>query len=276
VVEKPLHFVGNGYFYPAGATVINGTFILRKAASGSTVTGIQFNNNVFLDSVSNVIMSRCKTSIEAGNGLYLCGTGTSNKITECQIHSTTGSPNITTPSNPNDYNTYSSYTNTIISKNIFTGTFSCHKNLFIYNNVWVNNTVVFSITNCYNLTVQNNTFAPSSALSSVTYSTIKNNISINTISQDPTSTYMDNKVEATGSTFVNYNDSGTGNYHLKPTSVGVNAGSDGTDIGIYGTTEPFKENRTTAYPQIPYANVGSETNAQGKLKVDITIEAQDR
>jgi len=277
VVEKPLHFVGNGYYYPAEATAINGTFSLRKSASGSTITGIKFNNNVNLDSISNVVITRCSIN-ENNTYLYLCGTGTGNIITECMIFRLHGRPSITATAGSNA-NTWSSYANTVISKNIFKNNDSMgyHRNLFIYNNAFVSsgNTLILS---CDNITVKNNTLTangPSCINNNLTNSIIQNNISVYALTQNATNTYQDNIVETTGNTFVSFNSSGTGDYHLKTTSLGVGAGSDGTDIGIYGTFSPFKENRRTAYPRVTAFNIGSETNPNGELRVNATVEAQD-
>jgi hypothetical protein len=165
----------------------------------------------------------------------------------------------------------------IISKNITSGCISSLNNALISNNIFLGfGGVTGRITpSCNNLTVVNNflemsssgapTFSPLSSI-------IKNNISTFAIPQNGTNTYQNNYIETSANTFVNW---GGGDYHLKPTSVGVNAGTDGTDIGIYGTAQPYKASQTTAYPQIPSANVAPETD-QGKLKVNITIEAQDR
>lgn len=62
-------------------------------------------------------------------------------------------------------------------------------------------------------------------------------------------------------------------YRLKPTSAGVGAGLDNTDTGVYGTENPYK-----VTPSTPYVS-GMNNAAQvknGKLAVDITVEAQSR
>jgi len=290
VVEKPLHFVGNGYTTPPLNTVITGTFILRKAASGSTITGIKFNNAVYLDSVSNVLIMRCQSAgTTAANSIYLCGTGANNMISECRIDGgILGRTNITAATSATQ-TTWSSYTSFTIIKNIFTGAIGganaaanlqYHHNLLVTNNIFTQNSATYYYEFYYlnNLTAQNNIFTTTSNghFSTITNSLIQNNItplSAITVSSGSNNTIQNNKTAASAAnTFVNI---AGGDYHLKPTSVGVNAGTDGTDIGIYGTATPFKANMTTAYPQIPAANVAPETH-QGKLKVNISVEAQDR
>ena len=266
-VEKPLHFVGSGYFYPAEATEINGNFALRKSASGSTITGIRFNNDVYLDSISNVEISRC--SITYGI-LWLCGTGTNSRITECVIQTLNGKRDIITGSSGDYAATWSSYSNIILSKNIFVNTMGYHKNLFMHNNIFIS-----GISYCDHLTMLNNIFI--SGAVNVTYSIIENNIYNSEIQEFATNTYTTNIAEPRENTFDNFLWDGTSDYHLMSGSLGIGAGTDGTDIGIYGTLSPFKEDRRTAYPQITVFNIGSETDTAGKLSVNnITVEAQDK
>lgn len=49
-------------------------------------------------------------------------------------------------------------------------------------------------------------------------------------------------------------------------------GSDGTEIGIHGGHKPFSS--TPSHPQITKRDIATKTSG-GKLKVDITVEAQD-
>ncbi|MEI7983947.1 MAG: hypothetical protein WCI71_20035 [Bacteroidota bacterium] len=73
-----------------------------------------------------------------------------------------------------------------------------------------------------------------------------------------------------------YSFSYTNNYHLKSTSNGHNAGTDGTDVGIYGTLIPYKEAAVPFNPHISSKSIGSTTNPTGTLDVDIRVSAQDR
>ena len=75
----------------------------------------------------------------------------------------------------------------------------------------------------------------------------------------------------TGTTF-----SYTQNYHLRTTSIGKNAGTDGNDIGIYGTAYPYKEGAVPANPHVQSKSIGAQTNPNGKLTVKVKVAAQDR
>lgn len=81
------------------------------------------------------------------------------------------------------------------------------------------------------------------------------------------------------SIFVNYSTSNgiyTNNFHLVPGSPFANAGRDGTDIGIYGGTFPWKEGSVPFNPHFQTFIVGPTTNSTGNLPVNIKVAAQDR
>lgn len=63
-------------------------------------------------------------------------------------------------------------------------------------------------------------------------------------------------------------------YHMLPACIAHNAGTDGTDLGIYGTSDPYKEGAVPANPHIRTKNIAGATNAQGDLNVDIKVAAQ--
>ena len=126
-------------------------------------------------------------------------------------------------------------------------------NVSIKNNLFLNTTSFGTLSNA---TISNNIFYGTQAVSSsVDNSTFKNNISLekpgsgpssydsipggtnagsgNFISKDPGFTSIDGTDRY--SPFNPKND-----YHLKSSSLGHNAGTDGTDIGIYGGSKPVK------------------------------------
>ena len=114
--------------------------------------------------------------------------------------------------------------------------------------------------------------------------TIFNNLLVSYIGTNPTLFYsgtMNNPLtkEPTTNTFVNANTTSfayTNNYHVKATSNGHNAGTDGTDVGIYGTLIPYKESAVPFNPHISSKTIGTVTTPTGTLNVDIKVSAQDR
>ncbi|MDL2314939.1 right-handed parallel beta-helix repeat-containing protein [Bacteroidales bacterium OttesenSCG-928-C19] len=257
VIEKLLHFVGAGYQQGLDIPVLKGTIAFRKSASGSTVTGLLMDN-IYLDSISNTRISRCKIT----NNLHLCGTGSNDVITECDINTVIGAESITSNATIANYLC-------IISKNII-------KEISHFENVTISNNIISSyFSSLSNVTIKNNIFTHGMFPDySAKNSEISNNILVGAFSINATNTYTNNfEGYTTSEIFMDYT---KGDYHLKETCPGKNAGTDGTDIGIYGTEFPFKDLRVPGIPYFSNKEVAPETGADGKLKVNITVEAQER
>ena len=66
------------------------------------------------------------------------------------------------------------------------------------------------------------------------------------------------------------------NFQLIAGSPGIGAASDGTDIGIYGSSDNYKDSAVPFNPHISFKNIGSNTTPDGMLQVHIRVSAQDR
>jgi hypothetical protein len=64
-------------------------------------------------------------------------------------------------------------------------------------------------------------------------------------------------------------------YHVIAGSSADNAGTDGTDIGIYGGSTPWKEGSVPSNPHIFFKEVDNTTNSNGNLPVHIKVSAED-
>jgi hypothetical protein len=64
-------------------------------------------------------------------------------------------------------------------------------------------------------------------------------------------------------------------YKLKTTCPGKNAGTDGSDIGIYGGNYPWKEGGVPFTPHYQFKKVNGTTNSSGNLPIQIKVKAQD-
>jgi len=71
---------------------------------------------------------------------------------------------------------------------------------------------------------------------------------------------------------INYDDSKT--YELIPEAATAFLGTDGTQVGIYGGDTPFTNVPTN--PQITQKNIATKSKSDGKLNVNITVEAQNQ
>ncbi|MGF1587465.1 MAG: hypothetical protein ACFCUM_19270 [Bacteroidales bacterium] len=52
-------------------------------------------------------------------------------------------------------------------------------------------------------------------------------------------------------------------------------GTDGNQVGLYGGVFPYREMAVTIAPYIKSSSVGSKTDAEGKIEVEVTVEAQN-
>jgi hypothetical protein len=66
------------------------------------------------------------------------------------------------------------------------------------------------------------------------------------------------------------------NYRITTTSPAKNYGTDGTDCGIYGTANPFKDGMVPINPHITEVNIAPATNASGQLQIQIKATAQEK
>ena len=62
---------------------------------------------------------------------------------------------------------------------------------------------------------------------------------------------------------------------LKNTSLGHNAGDDGTDVGIFGGTSPWKAGAIPSNPHIYYKLINGTTNTNGDLPVNIKARGEN-
>lgn len=259
-IKKRVSIYGAGYNQGANSTIIvDGTFMITRDAAGTTLTGVRFEGYLTLDNVSNTMITRCMTN----NYLPVLGTGSNNYISECEIQNVSVDQNngiILTKSLIKSTNT--NCWNSTISNNIF---FYINHNLYncsLFNNVFVGNrsdvNSNLSVTYANNCSFSYNYWIGANPSSPASYNNTFNNEKVN---------------QNFSTTFVDFNN---GDYHLKTGCVGINAGNDGKDVGVYGTAIPFKENRLPAIPYFAIKTISAETDASGKLPVNITVQAQDR
>ncbi|MDR1591823.1 MAG: hypothetical protein LBS16_02935 [Prevotellaceae bacterium] len=280
MVNKKVSIYGAGYSNGANSSVITGgDFVIGKDASGSLITGIRFGGSSYgfiLDNVSNVSVTRCKID----NSFSLHGIGNNINISECDIYRLS--------------TTTSSYANlggqglsASFSKCIFRySTNRTFRTAMVSNSIFLNNgggTSFYSGFYYNNTSFHNNIFIVSATVTnsscSITsdFGSFSHNLWVGgypSSNAEYNNTFSDEiEREPYANVFV---DPANGDYHLKTECTGKNAGSDGNDVGIYGTAIPFKESKLPSIPHFVTKVISSETDATGKLPVNIKIEAQDR
>lgn len=284
-ITKSLVWIGVGH-YPtgsqaAGTTQITGNITFTGTCDGTYITGIYFTGYLYLgnsgDNVEDVTISRCRIDgdlkLKYGTEnapinftLSECitkGNIKGNNAADCLIEKSilSGSrksiSNIdqsqfdrlihTSPATDNNGNSisFSSVTNSLITNSIFNQTYNrwapsnCSGNNFTYNLI---------LPGIYVLTGN---------LESNNITSTEPFVSIFTTVDDITS--------------FSYND----DFHLKTGVTGTAASEDGTDLGIYGSNQPYKENGLPFTPHISSKSIGTET-VNGMLSVEINVSAQER
>ena len=64
------------------------------------------------------------------------------------------------------------------------------------------------------------------------------------------------------------------NYHLKPESIGKNAGTDGSDVGLYGG-QSYTEGAVPSNPHIYFKQVAPQTNSNGQLQIQFKVRTNN-
>lgn len=274
IIKKRLTIIGAGH-YPdstqaSGQTSFTGNMYFLTESSGSFLQGVYINGNIFFGNIpanaapKNILISRCNII-----AINLSDDGSSFR----------GAENVVIKDNVIRENIYCAYVkNVVIENNIINGAIQ-HGNgmITIRNNILLRNTGNL----LYYLSAsrwENNIFLSSSAFS---YGG-SGNLYFNNIFKegDPLGVEFSsgNQFSVTD-LFVNQSGtifSYTQNYHLTPTSPARAAGLSGTDCGIYGGSNPYKEGAVPVNPHIQSKLLPAQTDAQGKINVQIKVAAQNQ
>jgi len=280
-INRKLHIYGVGH-YPdsttaTGATQYNGTIKFITGSSGSLLSGVYVNGSIYVGSVlgdqviDGLTISRCNVN----STIYLSYNGTT---------ATTGQ-NFHIEENL-AYNLYCGYAkNVYIERNIISGSVSYLNGNginTIRNNIFLANYYPFASSSVSFTNIENNIFLCSSydPSNGVSSSTFNNNLFVYNLTNWQTNTQSNNFVnQAQSSIFVaqsGYSFNYAHNYHLKAGCAGIGTGTDATDMGIYGTSTPYKNGAVPAHPHIRQQIIAPTTDGSGNLNISIKVGAQDR
>ena len=285
-INKELHIIGVGYHPDLTTATLKtdfaGKLSLVTGASNSSITGIEVNQIYFGttasdQAISNITISRCYIV----SGLYLSYNGSAENtagdylIKECILNNVQGGyTNNVTISNSiiRDRVYYFDKSTTVFQNNIFhyyyanssRRTLNSISNTLFANNIFMSYTGWIPFSGVNNSLFSNNIFYPSSSIMDLVAS--NNDGFGNYFSENNTSTFV--AVSGTGFSF-------TYDYHLLPGSVGINGGTDGTDIGIYGGNYPWKDGGLPFNPHIDNENISILLDSAGLLHVEVQVTAQD-
>lgn len=268
VFDKKLMIFGAGHYVDStlatGKTFINGNLTLTENADLFYLEGVEITGTFAITnnhSVNNVTIKRCKM-----NGLF------------------TVPGNLSTPSH-----------NLALIENVFANAIYLNNaqsaivsNCIIqinlawsYGNVIKNNIMLFpdafAIHDGTNNQISNNIFI-GGALSNGAGNIYNNNLFVVASPQYGTTPTISGNYTGIAQTAIFVNQTGNAfnyehNYHLQnPTTY---LGTDGTQVGIYGGTFPYKEGAVPTNPHIQVKNIAPKTDANGNLQIQIQVGAQN-
>ncbi len=283
-LDKTLHFIGAGIHTDStnatGATIMttDATFRLTSGASGSSFAGIVFHTSANTgfglgtsagdQNVVSVEFHRCVFWKAVVLGAQ-SPAASSSAFVECIFHSTL-----------NGYSSVAQFTRCIFDYQAGTGaeiTGFGSGGLTMLNSVCLGTL----IGNSPNSTVMNSVFTRTSApFWQSGGMTITNNLLVSAALVSNMSGYVasGNILNVpVGSIFQLEGDSDyqfSDNLRLQSSCPGVGAGTDGTDMGIYGTDSPYKEGAIPHVPHFRRVSVAPGTDANGNLRVQVNVAAQ--
>ncbi len=281
-INKRLVIIGTGH-YPDSTlattkTIVTNHMNLYENADNCYFEGIHFLNNfIFVNNTAadNVTLRRCRFDGEFrynGGGTNTCK---NNLITEC-VFAGPGfmlyfinavSLTISKCLFFNDWRSFDAFRQVTFVNNIVfctNGTYLLQdaQNSIIKNNIFSTTSgAACNGSNCY--FANNVVFSPHSTIffTNMVTSTFVNNF---------TNVIRDNFFEnQTGTSFSYAHD-----YRLKSTVT--NKGDDGTQVGIYGTSAPYKAGAVPGNPHIISRNIAASTNLNGNLQIQVKVAAQQQ
>ncbi|MEO6254609.1 MAG: hypothetical protein ABIO79_14960 [Ferruginibacter sp.] len=277
--NKRLHIFGAGHHPDSslvtGKSYSSSQFAIQSGATGSTFEGLQTSNNFYFlytgIQVTNITIKRCRISAVVFNGsaTTLIDSIASNiMITECIVdflqpgnsknnYFTKNLFRAGTPGEPG-YIRESNFKN-----NIFIGTYFTPNNCIFENNIFMQPGIINTpCTNSFfnNLLVGAGTFNAGCPPNSIT--------EVNTITVPTTNDVFVSFTPGPGYPYLD-------NYDLKPACPGNNAGTDGYDVGIYGSSSPTSLGWVPSNPHIYFKQVAAQTNTSGQLNIQFKVRTNN-
>ncbi len=276
-ISKTLTIIGAGHFADSssatGITQLTGNIILLKGADNCSLQGFYLTGDIKVgtsntnDSINNLMVKRCNVNLVQLGADNIKPVSTNATFEENIIRSTFhGAQSINCIARKCFFNGVADQcVGTVFRNNVFFGTWYTSTN-FPFSNA------------CSLLIVENNIFYNTSVNTLAASGQYFNNLSINSSSKLNTSG-ANNLITSADSIFVNPS-SGAFSYgkdfHLKSYCKGKNAGTDNTDLGVYGSSEPFKDGGLPVNPHIYFKDIAPATNPNGTLTIKFGVRVQTR
>lgn len=284
VINKSVHIIGAGYNYLAAGTEMvtywHGSPSIESGADRGSLQGIFLDGHIYFGKklpspVNNYTLFRCFVTghIWAGPDYENTNSISNLTIKECYIKTIA----------------LGGATNTLITNCILLSLgdyniFHFIKNTKIKNSILIMK-VPFLLSDCNNLIFENCIFVTNGIATYWRPSSIKfiNNIfciNLADVPKDGVITFEGNISIPLSDIFENFDgqniDFSKTDFHLKSEVKNKIQGTDGTEVGIYGTNEPFKEYGIPFNPLIKKAKIQTISRPNAKLKIEFEVEAQER
>lgn len=273
-IAKGVKIIGSGHFPDSTGVVVRRTTILsgltiNAGADSLRLEGLYINGDINYQSdasINYVKVIRCCL----GSASFQSSSATASKnycsYEECFINGNLNFSN----SGVNLILCHSIISNYVSSIN---GNALIEGNIFLVASSPTFNSVIGSV-------IRNNIFisAYNDFDSYCNANTITNNLFVNNVTNAGSNSFSNNYTGITQSNiFVNQSGNAidyTQDYHLKnPTTY---LGTDGTQVGLYGGTTPFKDKGLPSNPQVISKTVSTQTDANGNLQINFSVKVQDR
>ncbi len=275
-IDKQLLIFGAGHYPDSTAvtskTIINGSVILSENADGFHIEGVDITGNFSISNnhaVDNIKIKYCR--IQGAIGIV---GNQSNPVMNLMLVNCVIAGNVS----------LSNTQNAGIFNSLFNGEISgTDGNLFQNNIFFLNNrsSTIFRYTLIgNNNTLENNLFLRTQDREiSGNSNIVKNNITPKTDPFWGTTPIESDNYTNVPVTDIFINQTGnifdyTHDYHLQTPEIYI--GTDGKQVGIYGGPHPYKEGAVPSNPHFVIGNIASQSDAEGKLNIEIKVTAQDR
>lgn len=271
-IAKGIKIIGAGHF-PDSASVAKRTYILsgltiNAGADSLRLEGLYIDGDIYYAAspINYVKVVRCRLGSARFN---------SNSSTVSKNYCSYDECFITGIIDFSYYGTTLSVFHSIIGNaiNNISGSALIEGNIFLNNNCPLYNVASSLIVN--NIFLEN---YYNNIQSYCTGNTFNNNVIVESNPSWGTNTYINNYTGVAQATiFVNQTGNNidyTHDYHLKTPATYI--GTDGTQVGLYGTGLPFKDKGVASNPSIVSKSVSPQTDANGNLQINFTVKAQDR
>jgi len=261
-ITKKLQIVGVGHNPDScaitGITQVTGNFTINSGSDHGSITGFKIWGDISFtlttgQAINYYSVERCNFG-----SVTLATLSSKILINECVIHGNIGGNNSQ---------------GFLLSKCIVEGTYISGfvANTFINNNIFLSG-FNYPTSGC---DFKNNIFISSGPTPGNT-ALYQNNSFTNSV----ISLYNchNNIVGSAADLFKNKTKAGFDydqDYHILSTSTAHNAGTDGTDLGIYGTSSPWKEGSVPNNPHLQRLRSKTVSTLNGNLDVKTKVAAQD-